>query len=527
MATPAFSFSGAAAVAAPDPPRTIFIEITAHCNMHCVFCPSDILRRKKEHLSDSRLRSFLDQIQSLGCHAPVMLNVLGEPLLNKRVYSLLDELEAMGHPVTLITNMTMLGDPGVRHELLRHGNLTLAMSFQTATPRSYVLRGYDRLPLREFDKIFLAAVDDKFRLKSGTRLELHVASNYVLRHDPTIQADGGLDLWANFASERSERRWIARTLRRLERLARRMERGYPDAFAAAAATAAAKYREHIGREIAVDRIGLPVGFQHLKEDAFWGFMPLPDVFLVFKSLELWTRDPDFLRAALPPGLFTYVEERIEPLPCIMAHGFGMLANGDFVFCCLDYEGEMGLGNIDTTRVASVLGLTKRVAARRDAMSESLCRRCRGNLFVFATEPLRRGGEQAVDKFGRGFWPYEQGLHGTGGRWTDGRGWAYVFMRIAARRLRLSFWSVFPSATEFILAISSYDPPADGFPAASVSIPFFGRKNERSEFVVAFDFQPGRLYRLEVRSPFFVPDEMAGNGDRRHLGLAVFSISILS
>jgi hypothetical protein len=30
-------------------------------------------------------------------------------------------------------------------------------------------------------------------------------------------------------------------------------------------------------------------------------MPLPDVFLVFKSLEPWTRDPAFLAAALPPA----------------------------------------------------------------------------------------------------------------------------------------------------------------------------------------------------------------------------------
>jgi hypothetical protein len=507
-------------------PRTLFIELTSHCNMHCAFCPSDVLRRPKQHLGESDLKSFLEQVQALGCRSPVMLNVLGEPLLNKRLYPLLDELEAAGHAVTLISNMTLLGDPGVRSELLHHANLTLAMSFQTATARSYRLRGYERLPLRAFYPIFLAAVEEKFRRRSGTRLELHVASNYVMTHDPSIQADDGLELWANFPSAGAERRWIARMLNRLERLARRMKRRHAEAYAAAAAAAACMYREHIGKEIAVDRAGLPQGFQRLKEDAFWGYMPLPDVFLVFKSLELWTRHPDFLRAALPAGRIALVEERSEPMPCPMADSLGLLANGDLILCCLDYEGEMKLGNIRDAALEDVLLSDRRAAARRDAMSEALCRRCRGNLFVFATAPLAGRREQEVDKFGRGFWPYESGLHGSGGRWTDGCGWAYVLARVPGRRIRISFWSAFPDAAPLGLAISPQDPQTGGFPTAAADFSFSGRQGERGEFAADFAFVPGRLYRLEVRSPFFVPGETQAHGDRRRLGLTVFSLRIL-
>jgi hypothetical protein len=512
--------------AASDLPRTIFIELTSCCNMHCAFCPSDVLRRPKEFLSASRLRSFLDQLHAMNCRAPIMLNVLGEPLLNKKIYPLLDELEVAGHPVTLITNMTLLGDEEVRKELLRHGNLTLAMSLQAATARLYALRGYDRLPYRAFFKIFLAVVKDKFRLQSGTRLEIHVASNFVMAHDPTIQADGGLNLWANFPNEKSELRWITRMLRQLDRLALRMKRRYTVAFAATAAAAAVKYREQIGKKIALERTGLPANFQHLKEDVFWGYMALPDVFLVFKSLELWTRDKAFLQAALPPGRMAYVEEREDSMPCFMADSFGMLANGDYVFCCLDYEGEMGLGNIDSTSVAAVLHSGKRATVRRDAMAAALCRRCRGNLFVFSTRALAGGSEQAVDKFGRGFWPREENLHGIGGRWTDGCAWAYVFARIPARRVRLSFLFDFPDEAQLTIAISPFDPAAECFFPPVASFPLQGQRCAISEFEVAFDFQAGRLYRLEIRSPFFIPDEIHGNGDRRRLGLAVFSIAIL-
>lgn len=60
------------------PPRTVFIELTSHCNMHCEFCPSDILRRDKNHIADARVRGFLDQLHALGLRPPILLNVMGE-----------------------------------------------------------------------------------------------------------------------------------------------------------------------------------------------------------------------------------------------------------------------------------------------------------------------------------------------------------------------------------------------------------------------------------------------------------------
>jgi hypothetical protein len=510
----------------PDPPGTIFIELTSHCNMHCVFCPSDVLRRPKGHLSEGRWRSFLDQIHALGLRPPILLNVLGEPLLNKKIFSLLDELEAAGHPVTLITNMTLLGDPEVRRELLRHGNLTLAMSLQTATARAYEMRGYERLPFKAFFKIFLQVVEDKFRSGSGARLEIHVASNYILAHDASIQADGGLDLWANFPKEKTERRWIARMIQRLDRLAEKTKRRYPKAFAAGKAAVEIKYKEHLGTKIALDRAELPPDFHRLKDDVFWGYMPLPEVFLVFKSFELWTRDRAFLKNALPPGRFAFVEEREDSRTCSMADNFGLLANGEFVLCCLDYEGEMSLGNIEAISVGDLLRSDKRAEVRRNAMVESVCRRCKGNLFVFDTALIPVANEQVVDKFGRGWWPRESDLHGIGGRWTNGKAWAYVLARIPARRIRLSFRSDFAAEAALKLVISPYDPASDGFPQAAASFPIIGRKGEKTAFEAAYEFEVGRLYRLEIDSPFFVPDETMPNGDSRRLGLAVFSISLV-
>jgi hypothetical protein len=507
----------------PAAPRTVFIELTSHCNMHCAFCPSDLLRRGKRHQDDARVRSFLDQLHALGLRPPVLLNVLGEPLLNKRIYEYLDLLEREGHLVTLITNLTLLEDPAVRREILKHANLTLALSVQTATPESFTLRGYPNMTFKRFFSLVDEVIEDKFRLGSGTRIEIHIASNYVVGHDPTIRSDRPLNLWPNFPDEKAERRWIGRTLDRLDKRARSLRKSCPSAFAAEERRTADLYKDHLGSRIAASRTALPPDFFRLKDEVFWGYMFLPNVFLVFKSFELWTRDEAFLRSVLPAGTFFYVEENPGPWACPMTGSFGILSGGEYALCCLDYEGEMNLGRLDEVPVASLLGSEARARIRSDAMNEAVCRRCKGNLFILDTAALPVPA-QAVDKFGRGFWEYEPGLHGRGGRWSKGEGWAYVYVRIPARSLKVEFFSPFDDSSEFGLDIESFQPESRTFrPAASFV--FRGRKGRPSEFRADFVFQPGGFYRLTLRSPVFMPDDELHNGDTRRLGLAVHSIGL--
>lgn len=507
------------------PPRTVFIELTSHCNMHCEFCPSDILRRDKNPIDDARVRGFLDQLHALDLRPPILLNVMGEPLLNKRVFEYLDLLEGEGHPVTLITNMTLLTDQSVQREILKHANVTLALSLQTATEASYRKRGYPRLSFKDFFALIDDVAEEKFRMGSGTRLEIHVASNYVVGHDPTIQSDSPLDLWPNFSAEKNERRWIEKTLRRWESFARRMRRTYSAAFEREETRTTALYKEHLGSRIATTRAQLPPAFFRLKDDVFWGYMPLPNVFLVFKSFELWTRDEAFLRRALPPDKFIYTEENPGPWPCPMTESFGLLANGQYVLCCLDYEGEMGLGNSGENSVASVLGSERRARIRTDAMTEPLCRRCKGNLFILDTAPMD-AGEQTIDKFGRGFWPYEPGLHGRGGRWTKGEAWAYVYARIPARGLVIDYFSEGEAGAGLELEIQCYQEGDRSFRPEITSV-FQSRRSAFGFHRTDFCFLPGRFYRIILRSPTFVPDDNLRNGDTRRLGLAVLGLRLVT
>jgi radical SAM protein with 4Fe4S-binding SPASM domain len=506
-----------------DPPKTLFIELTSHCNMHCTFCPSDILRRRKEQLADSRFRKLMDEVQALDIKAPVLLNVLGEPLLNKKLFEYLDLFEAHGHPVTLITNMTLLADKRIQREILKHNNVTLAMSLQTVTRQAYRMRGCDKLHFKDFFPIFFDVVEEKFRTGSSVRLEIHVASNYVLSHDPSVQSDSGLYLWPNFSSEEAELKWIRRMLDRLDRFARTIRSRYPRAFEDERNFALKKYRDHLGSRVALTRDQLPENFHRLKDEVFWGYMFLPNVLLVFKSLELWARDLVFIKSVVPADKYVYIEENTEPRECIMAENVGLLSNGDFVLCCLDYEGEMRLGNIDTTRVEDALRSEKRAAIRRNAMTEEVCRRCKGRVFVFDTGPLA-AKEQVVDKFGGGWWDWEKDLYGVGGRWTQGLARSYVFVRIPARMIEIRFFSELDDTAPLYMSLQAYDEEAKTF-REEKSVVFYGKKGSQGAFAAAFDFSPSRLYRIELSTPTFIPGEGSGSGDTRRLGLAVFEIRL--
>jgi MoaA/NifB/PqqE/SkfB family radical SAM enzyme len=509
----------------PDlqPPTVLFIEFTSHCNMHCAFCPSDLLRRKSEHIDEKNIESFLAQLHELGIRAPVLCNVLGEPLLNKRLYAYLDIFERSGHPVTLITNMTLLRDKEVQREILRHNNVTLALSQQTVTKESYKMRGYPRLKFKDFSRIAFEVIEEKFRMGSSARLEVHVASNFVVSNDPTIQRDSDWGLWQIFRDEKEELVWIQKFLKRLEKFSKNIRQKYPQHHRAEEDLAFRKYREHIGTKIAITREMLPADFHHLKDEVFWGYMFLPNVFLVFKALELWTRDYEFVRSVIPAGKFLFIEEKEKPWLCPMTANLGILANGDFIICCLDYEAEMRLGNIRDTPVRELLSSPKRKAVRENAMTQAVCRRCKGNLFLFDTAPLE-GSSQIIDKFGNGWEAPEKDLYGAGGRWTREKASAYVYARIKAKKIGINFFSEHEDAALFRLNIHSYDEIKSVF-SREKGVEFQGQKRNRSEFEAGFDFEISKLYKIELFSPTFIPDDIYGNGDRRRLGIAVFELSL--
>lgn len=504
-------------------PGILFIEFTNHCNMHCSFCPSDILSRKREHLDEENLNRFLEQIHLTSYRPAILCNVLGEPLLNKKIYSFLDLFEKEGHEVTLITNAILLREESVRQELLKHSNLTIALSIQTVTPNSWKMRGCASIGFKDFMKIPYYLMEEKFKTGSKARIEIHVALNYSLINDPTVSLDTPVNLWANFPDQKTELKWIYKYIKKLDKFARKIEKKFNPFFISEKERITTLYKEQMGTKISIRGEQFPENFPYLPEERYWGYMFLPHVFLRFKLLGLWTRDYSFVKSLFPKDKFIYIEDNNTAQPCSMTRNLGILANGDIILCCLDYEGEMKLGNIGDSHIFDLLNSKQLAQIHKNAMLFPVCRRCKGNLFVFDTSPIKLS-HQRIQCFGQGWYPFEKEMHGIGGRWSSDCSTSYIFTRISATKLRICFLSEHDSSEWFSLEFYSYNSNNKSFSLENESF-FSGEKGKISTHEILYRFNSLTFYKILLKSPTFIPDLKFSNGDSRSLGLAVFMMEL--
>lgn len=501
-------------------PDVFFLELTNHCNMHCTFCPSDYLKKERTNADDELAVRFIEQVRDLNIKRPIQFNVLGEPLLNKKVYKYIDLCEQYGIEVYLISNISIL-DQQRAQSIFQHDNVALVLSLQTPTEDSYKrLRGYDKLSYEEyFDRIF-PALREKFANGSQSRVEVHVTSTSNMRADSTIQSDVELDMWDPFASEDKDA-FIRGMLDRFEAFSAQLREEFPEQYAAEQARSLDKYGEQIARNhLAATRADVPENAPDLTEDQFWGYMFAPNCFIRFKNFGLWTKEESFMKTFLPKESIVYVEEREEALDCSMAHNVSMLADGQLSLCCLDYEGEMKLPNLRDTSVVELLRSPERQAIAKDSMQTEVCRRCQGNMFVF--DPEAAGAEAArIDKFGRGWYPFEPEANGIGGRWSNGQGWMYFLARQTANTLSLRYLSVHDSSSPLTVELREVDRGSNRVSEAVQRVTFHATQNEVSTAELALNFEAGKLYRIDLLSPTFVPGGADGSGDQRALGLMLF------
>src|ERR1700733_2276033 len=154
--------------------RLLMLEVTSHCNMHCTFCPSDDLVRKKGHVSDEQARDLIRSARDLAPGTPIMFNVLGEPFLNKRLFEYIGLAEEYGVTAALITNITLLTEERLR-KLFHYSNVHLHMSLHTPTDKSFAERGYKKIgSFREYLEMACNTIEEKFRAHSEAEIEIYL-----------------------------------------------------------------------------------------------------------------------------------------------------------------------------------------------------------------------------------------------------------------------------------------------------------------------------------------------------------------
>jgi pyruvate-formate lyase-activating enzyme len=65
-------------------PRLVAIETTNYCNAKCVFCPNDVLRRGKQHMTDQLFESIVEQCRDFPLYA-IEPFLQGEPFSDPKI----------------------------------------------------------------------------------------------------------------------------------------------------------------------------------------------------------------------------------------------------------------------------------------------------------------------------------------------------------------------------------------------------------------------------------------------------------
>jgi len=302
-----------------------------------------------------------------------------------------------------------------------------------------------------------------------------------------------------------------------------MKNKYYEYFVQEEEYALGKHKKNIiKKRISYNKYSLPKEWYNLNEQEFWGFMVLPNVFLRMKTIGLWQKGNEFLSSFFNDKYF-YLEKKQGEFICKMTNIIALLADGTVTNCCIDYEGENNLGNIENSSIASIINSNYRNILIKNASLSKLCRQCRGSLFLFDKSPLKKKKQSVL--YSNSFYPYEHDLYNKGGRWTSANSIAYIYTRLKSKSVNIFFYSIYENNVLFNLNIYLYNEEEKNF-SLIYNNTFNGKKEDINNVSFSYNFEYNKFYKFEIITPTFIPSLAGINPeDNRKLGIAIFDLYI--
>ncbi|MGA1842871.1 MAG: radical SAM/SPASM domain-containing protein [bacterium] len=285
----------------------IHIELTNRCNFSCSFCPNSQMTRPIGNMDFGLLVKILDEISGYNLARVVLFHLMGEPLCYPDLIEAVKYAAKKGLNVYLSTNGSLL-DENNAYALMESGLSRLILSLQTPDDMTFKSR-LSPLSFEEYKSRLISIV--KMIMKAPYSTEVRViflATPWRFLFLPAIKdktvvvnnssLQSYLKEWFNWlvdedALEERQREKIYRVLGKTK----------------------GRYLNHIQ---ITDRL-----FFETRILGDWGEKKI-----------------DKKR---------YHRARIGYCPALREH-FGILWNGDIVFCCTDFNGDTAVSNINRTTI---------------------------------------------------------------------------------------------------------------------------------------------------------------------------------
>lgn len=319
------------------PVRRLHLELTSRCNFGCEFCPDGTMRRPRGTMPFPMVERLLAEAGREGVARQIHFHVMGEPLLYAELPDAIRSARRHGLEPWVTTNGSLLS-PALAMALREAGLSRLVVSLQTPDRETFALRGSGQVAFEAYRDRLIAAARAVLASPGAMRLTVCFLANPLRRfHAPNPPrmrvAESGTSLRAHMASWAE---WIV---------------------------GGTRYEADLPQMVArTRRAGI------LKETS----IPLTESLdFQVRILGNWA---GHFQGSVSQARFGYC-------PGLQEH-FGVLWNGDYVFCCTDYDGQTTLANAAGVSLRDYLALpaVQQVARgfRGYRVVHPYCRRCLGD-----------------------------------------------------------------------------------------------------------------------------------------------------
>ncbi len=319
------------------PINRLHMELTNICNFSCEFCPDSMMKRQRGMLSVDMAKSILDEVSSAGITNLVVFHVMGEPTLHPNVVDLVEYANLRKVNVCITTNGSRL-DLLMLKALQNAGVKKIMISLQTPDESTFSMRGAKGFSFIDYSEQITSVAKTFIREDRGAELTISFLSSPLRRLIIPVAKEFSI-ADTSMKLKKHLRLWAERILKGTN-----IEKRLPDVLKQI--NRARSFKEN--RIIITDRL-----------------------FFHTRILGDWIKNSDKKLVKAKFGYCPGIQEN-----------FGILWNGDYVFCCTDYDGKTSIANFNQVSIINYLQnniVQKTVRGfQRLKILDSYCQSCIGD-----------------------------------------------------------------------------------------------------------------------------------------------------
>ncbi|MBV6467702.1 MAG: hypothetical protein DCC43_10745 [Candidatus Brocadia sp.] len=320
------------------PINRLHMELTNACNFSCEFCPDSRMKRQRGFMPLEMARSILDDVGRTGIAKLVLFHVMGEPALHPHFIDIVRYAKHKNVAVCITTNGSRMGKNDLLNALIEANVKRVIVSLQTPDESTFSMRGARGVSFEDYAEYITSIARAFMNNGHESELVIHFLSSPLRKLIIPIAKDLSI-------ADTSKKLRVY-----LQAWAERILKGTSN-----------EYRlSDVQRQIVRARS--------------------------FKENKIFINDRLSFQTRIVGDWATHfdkriVEARVGYCPGIQDN-FGILWNGDYTFCCTDYDGRTSTHNYNDTPIQDYLSkdIVQKVVRgfRRFRVLHPYCKQCLGD-----------------------------------------------------------------------------------------------------------------------------------------------------